>query len=70
MAISTDPTTAMRLLILVLALFGAFVLVAMVVAPQQPVLRDWYLANACPTLDRLSLDICASVRRSAEGKSL
>lgn len=60
----------MRLAILVIALIGAFVLVAMLVAPTQPVLRDWYLANACPQLDKLSTDICASIRREAGGKSL
>ena len=60
----------MRLLIILIALIGGVVLVAMLVAPSQPVLRDWYLANACPTLDKLSTDICASLRRSAEGKSL
>ena len=58
----------MRLLLLLIALFGAFVLVAMVVAPTQPALRSWYLNNACEHLDRLSTDICAAVRREA-GKS-
>ena len=60
----------MRILIVLLALFGAFVLVAMVVAPTQPVLRDWYLANACAHLDKLSTDICAPIRRAGEGKTL
>lgn len=60
----------MRLVILLLALIGAFVLVAMLIAPSQPALRDWYLANACPQLDKLSTDICASMRRAADGKSL
>lgn len=60
----------MRLLIIVLALFGAFIGVAMLVAPSQPVMRDWYQANACPLLDKLSTDICASIRRAADGKTL
>ncbi len=59
----------MRLLILLIALVGGFVLVAMLVAPYQPTLRAWYLQNACPLLDRLSPDICAAVRRDA-GKSV
>jgi hypothetical protein len=58
----------MRLIVLLLALFGGFILVAMVVAPQQPGLRSWYLQNACPYLDQLSADICASMRREAGGK--
>jgi len=41
----------MRFIMLLLALFGGFVLVAMVVAPQQPELRGWYLQHACPYLD-------------------
>lgn len=60
----------MRLLILLIALVGGFVLVGMVVAPSQPALRDWYLVHACPHLDSLSSDICAPVRRSAENRSL
>ena len=60
----------MRLLILLVALIGGFVLVGMTIAPSQPVLRDWYLANACPLLDKMSTDICAPVRRAAEGKTL
>lgn len=55
----------MRLLLTLVALVGIFVLVAMLVAPSQPVLRDWYLANACHHLDKLSTDICASMRRAA-----
>ncbi|MDB5511963.1 MAG: hypothetical protein JWR08_1446 [Enterovirga sp.] len=55
----------MRLLILLLALVGGFILVGMTVAPSQPVLRDWYIANACPLLDQLSTDMCAPVRRAA-----
>lgn len=58
----------MRILLALLALFGGFVFVAMLVAPSQPAVRDWYLANACPTLDKLSTDICAAMRRSAEGR--
>ena len=53
----------MRLLVLLVAVLGAFVLVAMLVAPNQPTLRDWYLNNACPLLDRLSSE---SVRQSGE----
>jgi len=55
----------MRLILLVAALFGAFVLVGMLVAPHQPELRAWYLQTACPYLDQLSTDICAAVRREA-----
>ena len=55
----------MRILVVLVALFGAFVLVAMTVAPSQPAVRDWYLANACPYLDRVSTDICAAMRRAA-----
>jgi len=54
----------MRLLVLLLVVLGGFVLVAMLVAPHQPTLRDWYLNNACPLLDRLSSDICAPMRNS------
>ena len=59
----------MRLLVLLIALLGGFVLVAMLVAPHQPTLRDWYLNNACPLLDRLSSDICAPIRREAGAKA-
>lgn len=58
----------MRLLVILLALVGGFVLVGMLVAPSYPPLRDWYLANACPQLDKLSTDICASLRRT-EGRT-
>jgi multisubunit Na+/H+ antiporter MnhB subunit len=58
----------MRLLILLLVLVGAFVLVAMFVAPYEPTLRTWYLQNACPHMDRLSTDICAPARREAGSK--
>jgi hypothetical protein len=59
----------MRLLILLVALAGAFVLVAMFVAPHEPTLRTWYLQNACPHMDRLSTDICAAARREAGTKA-
>jgi hypothetical protein len=58
----------MRLILLLLALLGGFVLIAIVVAPRQPELRSWYLQNACPYLDQLSTDICTAVRREAGGK--
>lgn len=54
----------MRLLVTVIALLGAFVLVGMLIAPSYPPLRDWYAVNACPHLDKLSTDICASIRRT------
>ena len=54
----------MRLLIVLLAIAGAFILVAMTVAPSYAPLRDWYIANACPLLDNVSRDICAPVRRA------
>lgn len=59
----------MRLIFLLLALFGGFILVAMLVAPQQPAVRSWYLQNACPYLDQISTDICAAMRREAGGKT-
>jgi hypothetical protein len=55
----------MRLLLLILAVLGGFVLVGMLVAPYQPELRAWYLQNACSYLDQLSTDICAAARREA-----
>jgi len=55
----------MRLVILLIALLGGFVLVGMLIAPSQPGLRDWYIQHACPYLDQLSGDICAAVRREA-----
>ena len=58
----------MRLILLLLALFGGFVLIAILVAPRQPELRSWYLQNACPYLDQLSTDVCAAMRREASGK--
>jgi hypothetical protein len=57
-----------RLLILLLILFGVFIAVAMFGAPYQPDLRAWYLQNACPHLDKLSTDICAAARREAGPK--
>ena len=59
----------MRLVLSLIALLGGFVLVGMLVAPYQPGMRDWYIQNACPYLDRLSSDICAAARREAGGKS-
>ena len=56
----------MRLLLLVVAALGVVVIVGLTVAPSQPVLRDWYIAQACPYLDMLSTDICAPVRRAAD----
>jgi hypothetical protein len=58
----------MRLIILLFALLGGFVLVGMLVAPSQPGLRAWYLQNACPYLDQVSGDICAAARRAETGQ--
>jgi hypothetical protein len=55
----------MRLVILLIAILGGFVLVGMLVAPYQPELCNWYLQNACPYLDQFSRDICAAARREA-----
>lgn len=55
----------MRLVFVLAALVGGFVLVAMLVAPYQPEVRTWYLQNACSQLDKLSTDICAAIRREA-----
>lgn len=60
----------MRVILFLLALAGAFILVAMLVAPSHPPLRDWYLAHACPYLDRLTPDICAEMRRGGGGKAI
>ena len=57
----------MRVVVVLIAIFGAFVLVAMTVAPSQPAIRDWYIGNACPYLDQVSQDICAALRRAATG---
>jgi hypothetical protein len=59
----------LRLIVGVVALVGGFILVAMLVAPSQPQLRAWYLENACPTLDKLSTDICAALHRGTENKA-
>jgi hypothetical protein len=50
--------------ILTLVVLGAvgFVLVALYVAPTQPELRAWYLANACEHLDKVSAQICRPLR--------
>lgn len=55
----------MRILVVLLALVGAFIIVAMTIAPSQPTIRDWYVTTACPMLDKVSTDICAAVRRAA-----
>lgn len=54
----------MRILVLILAILGGFIVVAMTIAPSQPSLRAWYLANACDHLDKISTDICAAMRRA------
>jgi hypothetical protein len=59
----------MRFLLILLAVIGGFVLVGMLVAPYEPTLRDWYIRNACPLLDRMSTDICAAARREAGTKA-
>jgi hypothetical protein len=59
----------MRIVLILLAIFGGFVLVGMTLAPSEPTLRDWYIAQACPLLDRISTDLCAPVRRAARGAS-
>lgn len=60
----------MRLVIVLLAIVGGIILVGMTIAPTQPTVRDWYITQACPYLDMASTDICAPVRRAAEGKTL
>jgi hypothetical protein len=57
-----------RLILVLVVLFGGFILVAMLIAPTQPYLRSWYLENACPFLDKLSIDICAAAKREAGPK--
>jgi len=54
-----------RLILVLVVLFGGFILVAMLIAPTQPSLRSWYLENACPFLDKLNTDICAAAKREA-----
>jgi hypothetical protein len=59
----------MRIVLILLAIFGGFVLVGMTIAPSEPRLRDWYIDQACPLLDRISGDLCAPVRRAARGET-
>jgi hypothetical protein len=49
------------LTLFVLGIVG-LVLVALYVAPTQPELRGWYLANACEHLDKVSPKICQPMR--------
>jgi hypothetical protein len=44
----------MKLVIILLAVVGGFIIVGMTIAPSQPSVRDWYISNACPVLDNLS----------------
>jgi multisubunit Na+/H+ antiporter MnhB subunit len=53
----------LKLLVLLVALVGAFIAVAMLIAPTQPTLRTWYLENACSLIDKASTDVCAAMRR-------
>lgn len=55
-----------NLIALVIILAAGFVLVGMYVAPGQPGLRDWYAANACTTLDKISTQICDPIRKARE----
>jgi len=50
--------------ILTLVILGAvgFILVGLYIAPTQPDLRSWYLANACEHLDKLSPKLCQPMR--------
>jgi hypothetical protein len=59
----------MRFILILLAVVGGFVLFGMLVAPYEPRVRDWYINNACPLLDRVSTDICAAARREAGTKA-
>lgn len=59
----------MRILVLILAILGGFVVTAMTIAPSQPALRTWYLANACDHLDKISTDICAAMRRAGSERA-
>lgn len=59
----------MRLLIIILAILGGFIVTAMTIAPSQPVLREWYLAHACDHLDKISTDICAAIRRGGNERA-
>lgn len=56
-----------NLLALLVFLAAGFVLVGIYVAPTQPGLRDWYQSNACPTLDKLSPQICEPIRKAQNG---
>ena len=56
-----------NLLALVIILFAGFVLVGIYVAPTQPGVRDWYQTNACPTLDKLTTQICDPIRKAQGG---
>lgn len=60
----------MRVVVVLLAVVGALIIVAMTVAPSQPVIRDWYVTMACPYLDMISPEICVPVRRAAGEKPL
>ena len=58
-----------KVLILLLAVIGGFIAVAMLIAPTQPTLRAWYLENACEHIDKVSTDVCAAMRREAGRKA-
>lgn len=53
-----------NLLALIIVAAAGFVLVGMYVAPTQPALREWYQTSACPTLDKLSPQICDPIRKA------
>ena len=53
-----------NLLVLIIVLCGGFYLVGMFVAPTQPAVREWYLASACPQLDKLSPQLCDPIRKA------
>lgn len=55
-----------NLLLLIILVGGGFVLTAMYVAPTQPALREWYQVNACPTLDKISPQICDPIRKAGQ----
>ena len=59
----------LKVVVLLLAVIGGFIAVAMLIAPTQPTLRAWYLENACPHIDKLSRDVCAAMRREGGGKA-
>ena len=58
------------MLLVLIAIVGGFILVAMFIAPTQPTLRAWYLENACQHIDKLSTDVCAAMRREAGRKAM